>query len=350
MKKVLESVLAVCLLGSMLCACSQSGGGSSASSGASKADSASSVNWPAGTVNLMVPGKAGGGSDLTTRYLSTGLNKEQGINFSVYNYDNTAVCFQNIANQKPDGANLCVAHTAIMTQYITGTSEVDPAKQVTVIAAIGNNGLRCIAARKDAPYNTFKEMVDYCKTHPGIVKAGMAPGGTTQFMLGKIESECGVKFNNVQCAEETDRLTNLAGGFIDIGSISLSNGLEYEKAGKLKVLATIGTDGAKIEDFDAAAAQKQNYKSVQEQGYQNVAWGTSYYLVGPAGMSQDLVEKINASLKNIASADSEYTKGMKQMGQIAEWHDVQESQKMYQEEYDSAVKVAKDLGIYSVKQ
>lgn len=343
--RVLKSVLAVCLLGSMLCACSQTGG---EAPGAAGNETSSGVNWPAGSVTLMVPGKAGGGSDMTTRYFSTELKKSEGINLSVFNYDNTAVCFQNLADQKPDGTNLSVAHTAIMTQYITGTSEVNPTKQVTVIAAIGNNGLRCIAARKDAPYNTFQEMIDYCKANPGSVKAGMSPGGTTQFMLGKIESECGVKFNNVQCAAETDRLTNLAGGFIDIGSISLSNGLEYEEAGKLKVLATIGTSGSKIADFDTSAAQ--NYQTVQEQGYQNVAWGTSYYLIGPAGMNQELVEKINSSLKDIASADSEYTKGMKQMGQVAEWHDVKESQKMFQDEYDNAVKVAKNLGINKAQQ
>ena len=53
--------------------------------------------------------------------------------------------------------------------------------------------------------------------------------------------------NSVECASEADRLTNLAGGFIDVGVVGVGNAVEYEKAGKLKVIGTVASDGIRLE-------------------------------------------------------------------------------------------------------
>ncbi|MFV0576184.1 MAG: tripartite tricarboxylate transporter substrate-binding protein [Vibrio sp.] len=319
-----------------------------AEAAASTVQQDTSLAWTDDAVTLYIPGKPGGGSDLTTRFLSNGWTALTGVTFSAKNFDSTVASFTQLSNRKPNGTELSETHSAIFTQYVTGASDVDPLNDVTLIANMGNNGLRAIAARKDAPYNTFEELVAYMKEHPGEVKAGISPNGTTQFTLGKLEHSLDIKFKYVEASQETDRLTNLAGGFIDIGTVSLSNGEEYEKAGKLKVLGTVGANGAKIADFMASAPD--NYKTLQQMGYDDCYAVTNYYVIGPKGMDAALVEKINASLKGLANKDNPYYTGMEGMGQVAEWHSVEDSKAIYNDEYKDMEAVAKSLGIYKTAE
>ncbi|NDL67811.1 tripartite tricarboxylate transporter substrate-binding protein [Anaerotalea alkaliphila] len=349
MKKVMVVLMALCTAAALFTGCGKKEEGTQAASGgnAQAEAGAGQVVWPEGAVNFSVPGKAGGGSDMTARYLTSGWSEVADVNFSVKNFDSTTACFQDVANQKPDGRNIGLAHSAIMTEYVAGSSPVNPVEDLTVIAAVGNNGLRCIAARSDAPYDTIDEMVAYAKENPGTIKVGSSPSGTVKFLMGKIEQGFGITFNYVEASQETDRLVNLAGGFIDIGTISLSNGMEYEAAGKLKVLGTVGADGVKIVDFLPDAPE--NYRTVQEMGY-DVAAVTSYYVIGPKGMDDALVEAINGSMKEIAATGSTFIDGMSDMGQVGGWHGVEDSRRMYEEELASMIEVGKNLGLYNAQQ
>ncbi|MFM2479625.1 tripartite tricarboxylate transporter substrate-binding protein [Celerinatantimonas sp. MCCC 1A17872] len=303
-----------------------------------------SLAWTDNTVTLYIPGKPGGSSDLTTRFLSNGWTAKTGINFTAKNFNSTVASFTQLSSRKPNGNELSITHSAIFTQYLTGASDINPLKDVTLIAHMGNNGLRAIAVRKDAPYNTFAELISYMKKNPNTVKAGISPNGTTQFLLGTLEHNLGIKFKYVEASQETDRLTSLAGGFIDLGTVSLSNAKEYDQAGKLKIIGTVGANGAVISDFLAKAPE--NYKTLQEMGYKNCYAVTNYYVIGPKNMSDALVQKINASLKNLADKNNPYYIGMKGMGQVAQWQSVKDSLTEYKNEFQNKEAVAKSLGIY----
>lgn len=344
------SLIGILFFVSILSGCNDSGSEKttvSTSEALSTLHKDSSLAWTNNVVTLYIPGKPGGGSDLTTRFLSNGWSAITGINFGAKNFNSTVASFTQLSNRTPNGTELSETHSAIFTQYVTGASDVDPIKDFSVIAQMGNNGLRALAVRKDAPYNTFSELITYMKEHPNVVKAGISPNGTTQFLLGTLEHNLGIKFKYVEASQETDRLTSLAGGFIDLGTVSLSNGQEYEKAGKLKVLGTVGADGAKIEDFISDAPS--NYRTLQQMGYANCYAVTNYYVIGPKGMAPDLVKKINLSLKDLVAKNNPYFIGMKGMGQVAQWHSVEDSVAIYTDEYRTKETVAKSLGIYRME-
>ncbi len=346
-KKILSVLVGVSILTTGLAGCAS--GSTTEGTGTTDQATETTANeeWKDENMTILVPGKAGGGSDLTTRALATAWAEEvPSLKIAVENFDNTAVCYQTIASEDPDGETLSLAHSGLITQYLTGSLDVNPEEDLTLIAALGNNGIRCIAARADAPYDTFEEFIEYTKAHPGEVKAGMAPNGTTHFLLGKMESSLGLDFNYVESSNESDRLTSLAGGFIDIGSISLANGIEYEQAGKIKVLATVGTPGAVSEDF--YPGRPDNYQTMEEMGY-DCAIGTNYYLFGPAGMDEAMVESMNASLQGISAEGSSYMTSMYDMGQMGEWHNVEDSQAILAQEMDDMTQVAKDIGIYGLE-
>ncbi len=360
MKKNLWSVLAVCMAGALLGGCGQSTGSqTTAAAPAASADTTAAgtqagtentadadkdYGFPDTTITWIVPGKAGGGSDLAIRFLAESMTRNLGIVTTVSNYDSNTVGHQTCANSENDGSNIMLATAALSIQHITGTSDLDPINGLTMIACLQDNGYSALAVPANAPYNTFDEFIAYAKEHPGQINAGQSSSGNNRFQFGMIMEECGVELNAVECASESDRLTNLAGGFIDIGFVGVGNAREYEQAGKLKVIGTLADDGRTISDFDDSLPE--NYKTLQEQGYEKCYWGVHHYVMGPAGMDETQVQKMNAALKAVIE-DKKCYDGIKGLGQVPEWHDLEESKEIMKSEYERLVTVAKSLGIYS---
>lgn len=305
---------------------------------------ADDIGFPKGeTITLVVPGKAGGGSDLGIRYYSEGLNRIYGLKTTVTNYDSNTVGHQTVASAKPDGTTLTVATSALNIQYITGNAEVNPLKDFTVIACLQDNGFSTLAVPADAPYDDFTGFVEYAKAHPGELNAGMPAAGANTFLFGKLTAATGIELNSVECASESDRLTNLAGGFIDIGVVGVGNALEYEKAGKLKVIGTVSSDGTTISEYPEELPD--NYKTLQEQGFDNCTMSVFHYLLGPAGMDETMVKNMNAAMKAVAE-DETVNAGIASIGNIPGWHDLEESRKLQEEEFAQDVEIAKNLDMF----
>lgn len=330
-------------LGLAACSTSESGASSTAAAGSTAAD-AEDIGFPRGeTITLVVPGKAGGGSDLGIRYYSEGLNRLYGLRTTVTNYDSNTVGHQTVAAAAPDGCTLTVATSALNIQYITGNADINPLEDFTLIACLQDNGFSTLAVPADAPYDDFAGFVDYAKAHPGELNAGMPAAGANTFLFGMITSETGVQLNAVECASESDRLTNLAGGFIDIGVVGVGNALEYEKAGKLKVIGTVSSDGTTISEYPEELPD--NYKTLQEQGFEDCYMMVYHYMLGPAGMDETMVKNMNAAMEAVVN-DPTVHDGIAGIGNIPGWHDLEESREIQQAEYDQTLSIAKSLNMY----
>ena len=349
MNVLLAGALGVAMLGTAACGgsgsqgASETAGGEAPAGGEASADT-DGIGFPKGeTITLVVPGKAGGGSDLGIRYYSEGLNRLYGLKTTVTNYDSNTVGHQTVASSKADGTTLTVATSALNIQYITGNAEVNPIKDFTLIACLQDNGFSTLAVPADAPYDDFTGFVEYAKAHPGELNAGMPAAGANTFLFGMITGTTGIELNAVECASESDRLTNLAGGFIDIGVVGVGNALEYEKAGKLKVIGTVSSDGTTISQYPEALPD--NYKTLQEQGFNDCVLSVYHYLLGPAGMDETMVAQMNAAMKAVVE-DETVNAGIAGIGNIPGWHDMEESKEIRDGEYAQFVQIAKDLDMY----
>ena len=295
-------------------------------------------------LTFVIPGSTGGGTDLATRTMGEGLQRLYGLKINYQQMKNT-IGHTTVKNAAADGNTIMLATAALLTQYVTGNSEVNPLEDLTLIACLDDNGYSVLAVPVDAPFNTFAEFVEYAKANPGKINAGMPAAGSNTFLFGKLESVLGIELNHVECASESDRLTNIAGGFIDIGVVSLGNAQSYEKAGKLKVIGTVAGDGVTI--ADSGVELGDNYKTLQEQGYSDCYVLCMHYIYGPKGMNEEQVEKLNASFKQIIE-DPTVNEGLRKIGHIPLWHDLEESKKIQMEEYETTVETAKFLGLYAL--
>ena len=295
-------------------------------------------------LTFVIPGSTGGGTDLATRTMGEGLQRLFGLKINYQQMKNT-IGHTTVKNAAADGNTIMLATAALLTQYVTGNSEVNPLEDLTLIACLDDNGYSVLAVPVDAPFNTFAEFVEYAKANPGKINAGMPAAGSNTFLFGKLESVLGIELNHVECASESDRLTNIAGGFIDIGVVSLGNAQSYEKAGKLKVIGTVAGNGVTI--ADSGVDLGDNYKTLQEQGYDDCYVLCMHYIYGPKGMNEEQVKKINASFKAVIE-DATVNEGLRKIGHIPLWHDLEESKNIQMEEYNTTVETAKFLGLYAL--
>ncbi len=349
-RRLLSGILFAAMLSTAGCGSSKSdepAGSVQAEGGAAPAAGAEStegIGFPQNeTITLVVPGKAGGGSDLGIRYYSEGLNRLYGLKTTVTNYDSNTVGHQTVAAAKADGTTLTVATSALNIQYITGNAEVNPIEDFTLIACLQDNGFSTLAVPVDAPYDDFAGFVDYAKAHPGELNAGMPAAGANTFLFGMLTNATGIELNSVECASESDRLTNLAGGFIDIGVVNVGNAVEYEKAGKLKVIGTVSSDGTTISQYPDELPE--NYKTLQEQGFDDCVLAVYHYLLGPAGMDETMVQQMNEAMQAVAE-DETVRAGIAGTGYIPGWHNLEESKEIRDGEYAQFVEIAKNLGMY----
>lgn len=343
MKKKMSVLLAAVLASVSLAAC---GGSQPAATEAAKTEAAApaesgNAEWPKAAITVNVAAKAGGGTDLHTRYITTAWQKTVGQAVAVVNFDNAQVAMETVRTIKPDGYNLLTNHSGCVCQYYTGASEINPVTDYQVIAAMQYMGDQAIIVAPDAPYNNMAEFVEYAKAHPGEVSCAIANGNSSHFIWGQIAKSAGIDLKMVEAANETEKLTNVAGGFITAGNVTIQNAIQYEEGGKVKVLGLISRDGKDNEKL--VAERGDNWKTLQSQGV-DAAWGGNVYIWAPKDIDPAVAEAINASLKPVLE-DADYLKGCEAMGAVAEWRNVEDSQKLLEEEAARIEEVATSLGI-----
>jgi len=306
--------------------------------------------WPDGTtVYFDVPAKAGGGTDLFSRYLTQALQETYpNINFVVTNYDTEEVGMQHAKNAKADGTTLLTCHGGAVIKNLTGASGVSIKDDMRAIALLNQGSPQAIIGNPGAPYTNFTELADYIKAHPGELTVGCSLGGTTQilftsFMNALVGDTSLVNF--VQCSSEADKLTNVASNAINIANCSIPNAQDYDADGKLTILGTLGPKASTLESMSELLGSELDAKfaSTVEQGIETT-WDSNYYVLAPAGVPDDVAAAINEAIM-AAEKQQSYIDGMNKMAAFAEPTDLAGSQDALNTEWDNLDTLVSSMGL-----
>ena len=307
--------------------------------------------WKAGdTVYFHVNAKAGGGTDLYTRYLTQALGEVcPGVNFVVNNYETGEVGMATVVSAKPDGYNLGTCHGGAIIQWFTGSSNVNLSEQAKIVGIMNLGGPQAIIAGPNAPYKNFTELAQFLKDKPGYVMIGCSLGGTTQMIFTSfVEAIAGDKdlAMYVQCASEADKLTNVASGSIDIANCSIPNAQSYEADGRLTILGTIGPKMSTIATMSELLGTElgAQYASGPEQGVESATWDSSYYVYVPAGTPDEICQAINEAICKAAETAS-YVEGNKAMATFVAPVDYAATQEAFTTEWAFQEGLVEGLGL-----
>lgn len=317
MKKYLSLLLCLALSFSLFTGCGKSTQSSSAAQNSSSQPPGSSsqgaaVEWPTSNVQIIVPYKAGGMTDSHTRVIASYLQENVGKPVTVLNQaeGSGVVAYETVRQAKPDGTTLLSAHAGFMCSYYLGTYD-HTYKDFTVIAFLQNQGNNVFAVPANSPWNDLNDLVTAAKAAPGTIKAGITNGASSQFIFGALEQDAGIELKLVDGGSEADKLTSLQGGLLDITIVSAKAAIEYAKAGKIKVLASIAEERTPGLD----------YPTTVEQGFKNVTWDVGVIVLGPPNMDPALVEKISQALSGLTT-DEKSKELIENMGGTAQYMNV----------------------------
>lgn len=297
--------------------------------------SAMAADWPSGTVQLIVPSKPGGGTDLMARIFSDYLARETGGDVVVVNQPGGGglIAYDQVLKSKPNGQTLLFNHTGLIAGYHTGHSEIS-ASDFTIVGIAQSYPPQVYAVDPNSPWNTMKDFVDDAKANPGQRTVAVSLGRTTHFIAGVIMMNEEVDLKLVEASAEVDKIAAIQGGHIDIGNLGAGSAKQYEQSGDMKVLCLIDP---------VPNPNHPEYDTCIEQGV-DVSWLAPLVVWGPKGMSPELVQKINASIANMAN-DTETQAALAKMDSQFTYYNIDEANAIIASEDDKIGALAKALGL-----
>ena len=250
--------------------------------------SASAQAFPARPVRVVLMFPPGGGSDSQARWIAEKFKEIAGQPMVIDNKPGAGgvIAASAVKSAPADGYTLVHSNVAMMSMTpaintAASFSEADfvPVASITVAYPL-------LVARTDFPASNLKELVAMAKAKPGDSAYGTWGPGSLPHVAGAwLESETGMKLNAVPYKGEVPMLTEMLGGQISLGWMSVSAAQPHIKNGKLKVIGVPAEN--RYPQFPQAA-------TFIEQGVPNfvvVSW-TGFH--APKGTPPEVVAKLNA--------------------------------------------------------
>lgn len=191
--------------------------------------------FPTKPVTLVVPYRAGGGTDTMARILAKALKNELGQPVVVVNRKGGggSVGASFLKNSAADGYTIMMGGDDIPT-WNPMTQNVDfKLKDFRYLAALAEYQ-NALVTRSDKPYKTLDEMIAYSKEHPGLKYASQLPMDKKLIEILIEKNNLDWKMINVGGGSEMVQL--LLGDKIDI---AYSGGVYSRYPDKLTVLASL---------------------------------------------------------------------------------------------------------------
>ncbi|MDD3252910.1 MAG: tripartite tricarboxylate transporter substrate binding protein [Lachnospiraceae bacterium] len=250
------------------------------------AETAVSV-YPEKEVQVIVTAAAGGGTDALARAVCSPLEKQLGKSMVIINEGAASglVGMSNIAASEPDGYTLGVFSNTDVANFVYTNPETDFAlDSFTYIAALNQTG-DLIVLKKDSPYADLETFLAYAKEHPGEITIGL-PSAIQNLSLNLFNKGMSVETTGIVYEGGNKVFSDLIGGHIDAGILSAKFIGQCEDQ-NITVLGLMLAE--RLDTYP-------DIKTFKEQGY-DINNAAARMLVGPAGMPQEVKDRLVAELE-----------------------------------------------------
>ena len=269
---------------------------------------AQALDYPNKPVILQVPWPAGGSTDVGARIVASIAEKKMGQPIVVTNRvgAGSQIGLTETARQKPNGYFLGFASLPALNTII-----LDPERKalfnlnslVFIINQVIDPGI--IWAKGDSPYKTLKDLLDDARKRPGEIRAATTGIlGDDHLAILMLEDAAKVKFRIVHFDGDSPQVTALMGGQIDVNFLNVGGLTPRVKAGQLRALLVMDREKCKF---------YPDVPSSVELGYPTVISSSTRGIIGPKGLADPLVKKLQTVFKK-AMEDPEHVKNMDKAG------------------------------------
>ncbi|HYG53945.1 MAG TPA: tripartite tricarboxylate transporter substrate binding protein [Burkholderiales bacterium] len=241
-----------------------------------------------------------------------------------------------VAKAAPDGYTLLINSNAhSVNPAIYAKLPYETTKDFTEIAPLAIQPNVLVVAA-NAPYKTLMDLVNAAKQKPGAINWGHAGiGSGTHLNTEKLIAAANIQVTQVPFKGTPEVVAAILSGNVDCYWVPISAGMSHIKSGKLRPLAVSSAKrNPALPDVPTTA----------EAGVKGAEAPLWFGVWGPAGMSADLVNKINADLRK-ALADPGVREKLTNLGNDPMDMSPQDFAKFVRSEIDEYQRVVKAAGI-----
>lgn len=252
---------------------------------------ASAQTYPAKPIRVFVPFPAGGGTDLIARDVTNRLATTLGWSFVVENKPGSGgnLGVDAAAKSPADGYTIALGQSSnlAINPTLYGKMPYDSVKDLTPIALVASAPL-VIVVSSESPFKSLAEIVAAAKARPGSLNFASPGSGTVAHLTSELlQKTAGIKTTHVPYKGAAQAVTDLIGGQVQIYASSVPTLLGHIKNGKVRPIAV--TSAERVDDLpQVPTVAESGYK-----GFESVTW---FGFVGPAGVPQPVVAKLNAEI------------------------------------------------------
>ena len=246
---------------------------------------ASAQSFPSKPVHIFVPYAAGGGVDILARTLGDVVSRQWGQTVIVENRPGAGgvVASQALVASPPDGYTLIVVASGHATNpFLYPKIPYDTFKDFAPISLLASSP-NILLVRADSPFKTLGDVIAQARAKPGSLSFGHAGTGTSTHLAGELlKNLARIDLNAIPYKGGAPSINDLLGGQIPM---SFNNGPESVgqlEAGTVRALAV--TTASRAPFLPTVPGMAETVP-----GYDTEVW---WGLLGPAGMSPDLVAKL----------------------------------------------------------
>ena len=259
------------------------------------------TSWAAGAkaysgpIRVLVGFPPGGATDVVARAIVDKLGKA--MNGQVFIVDNKPGAGGQIAAQllkaaPADGSTimLSIDHTQVIIPLTIAAAGYNPATDFTALSGVASY-YNALAVSSSTGIKSMAELGAWVKARPTEANYGVPAAGSVPQFIGHIVGKAfGVTMNSVPYKGGAPMVQDLLAGQVPIGIASMTELIEYHRAGKVRILATSG------QQRNQTAPEIPTFKELGFAGIDKNPWLAFF---GPKGMPGDFVDQFDAAVKTV---------------------------------------------------
>ena len=258
------------------------------------APTAQAQAFPTRPLTMVVPFAPGGATDVVARLLASEVSKPLGQPVVVENKPGAAGALgaNLVAKSPPDGYTLCVCGGGpmVMLALLDPKLPYVPTRDLApVILSHLVDFVMVVGA--DSPYTSLTRLVAAAKARPGTISYGSTgAGGPAHLGMELFKRVSGADFLHVPYKGESNVVTDVLSGQIDIGLLSVQVTAPLIASGKVRALGVWPPTRSKA---------LPQVPTVAEQGYPGYSAGTFVGINVAGGTPAPIVEKLYAAFAQV---------------------------------------------------
>jgi tripartite-type tricarboxylate transporter receptor subunit TctC len=253
-------------------------------------------DFPTKPIRIVIGVAPGGATDILARTIGTKMSENLKQQVIVDNRPgaNHIIGGQFTQKSAPDGYTMqLIPEGWVINASMHKKLPFDPVRDFTPIAILALVP-NVLTVHPSLPVRTVKQFIALARSRPGQLDYGISGVGAPSHMSGELlKSLTRVEYTYVPYKGQSLVLTDLLGGQIQFAFPSIPSSVGFIRAGRLAALGVTTT---------VRASALPDVPTIQEAGvpgYEVAGW---YGMIGPAGMPQALVARINKEINGILTS------------------------------------------------